>query len=154
VRDPFGDLYYPLFKGRDPCRTPMPWTAAGPHAGFSRAKPWLPLAPEHARQAADLQQADETSVLAFAKTLLRARKRHPAWLRGAIEANALSPAVLAFERDGEGERLIFVFNLSREPQTVSARAFAGWRPLDVPGLAKVRDGALVLPPLGYFAAAA
>ena len=29
--------------GRDPCRTPMQWTA-GANAGFSVVEPWLPVA--------------------------------------------------------------------------------------------------------------
>ena len=29
--------------GRDPERSPMPWTRGGPHAGFSTAEPWLPM---------------------------------------------------------------------------------------------------------------
>ena len=48
LRDPVGDLYYPLFKGRDGCRTPMPWDAAKPDLGFSSGTPWLPLGPAHA----------------------------------------------------------------------------------------------------------
>ena len=34
LRDPVGDLYYPLFKGRDGCRTPMPWDAGRAQSRF------------------------------------------------------------------------------------------------------------------------
>src|SRR5581483_6230213 len=42
VQDPF-ELNVPGFGlGRDPVRTPMPWSA-GLHAGFTLGTPWLPL---------------------------------------------------------------------------------------------------------------
>jgi alpha-glucosidase len=148
VRDPFGDLYYPLFKGRDPCRTPMPWDGSKPHAGFSCAQPWLPVAPQHVAQAADRQHADKASVLNFTRALLSLRKRHPAWLRGAIAARALGEHVLALERAGEGERMVFLFNLSREPQAVDLGPWADWRGMDLPGAAAVDGG---LPGCGFLA---
>jgi hypothetical protein len=43
LRDPYGIRFWPAFKGRDGCRTPMPWEAAKAHAGFTTAaKSWLP----------------------------------------------------------------------------------------------------------------
>jgi alpha-glucosidase len=41
-----GDLYYPLFKGRDGCRTPMPWDAAKPSWDYHRIA-LAALGPEH-----------------------------------------------------------------------------------------------------------
>lgn len=154
VRDPFGDLYYPLFKGRDPCRTPMPWSASRPNAGFSTAKPWLPVAPEHIRQAADVQYAHKDSVLQFAHAVLTERKRHPAWLRGRIAARAIGDAVLILERDGEGERMAFVFNLSRTSRIVELSAYNGWSAIGLPGVAPAHDGSVELPSLGYYACVA
>jgi alpha-glucosidase len=154
IQDPFGDLYFPLFKGRDPCRTPMPWAADAPYAGFSTAKPWLPVAPEHVRQAAGVQHAEPGSVLNFTRRLLAARKKHPAWLRGAITAQPVGESVLAFEREGEGERIAFVFNLSRETQSVELGARAGWRPIELPEAASPSGGRIDLPPFGFFASVA
>ncbi len=37
LRDPYGIAFWPNFKGRDGCRTPMPWNGAE-HAGFSTAR--------------------------------------------------------------------------------------------------------------------
>ena len=45
LRDPVGDLYYPLFKGRDGCRTPMPGTGQNPIWDFRRARPGCRSAP-------------------------------------------------------------------------------------------------------------
>ena len=45
IQDPYGITFWPEFKGRDGCRTPMPWDDSA-QAGFSDGKPWLPM-PEH-----------------------------------------------------------------------------------------------------------
>lgn len=149
VQDPFGDLYYPLFKGRDPCRTPMPWSSSLPHAGFSTAEPWLPVSAEHVRQSADDQHADSYSVLNFSRALLSERKRHPAWLRGAVAARAQGDGVLIVERVGEGERIVFAFNLSRAPQTADLSVYTDLRPVALSGATDVNAGSVRLPPLGY-----
>src|SRR4051794_24361211 len=48
LRDPFGIAYWPEFRGRDGSRTPMPWCAEAPHAGFTTGdRPWLPVPPAH-----------------------------------------------------------------------------------------------------------
>jgi alpha-glucosidase len=49
LQDPYGIPFWPQFKGRDGCRTPMPWVADAPHGGFSSATPWLPVPPGHWR---------------------------------------------------------------------------------------------------------
>lgn len=76
LRDPVGDLYYPLFKGRDGCRTPMPWDGTKPNLGFTTGTPWLPMGAAHAALAADVQTRDPASTLAFARAMLKARKDH------------------------------------------------------------------------------
>jgi alpha-glucosidase len=109
LRDPVGDLYYPLFKGRDGCRTPMPWDADRPHLGFTSGTPWLPLGSAHAALSVATQEHDPESVLAFARRMLKARKTHVS-LRDAdlVLLDAPLP-VIAFRR---GE-ILCVFNLGR-----------------------------------------
>ena len=34
LQDPYGIVFWPVFKGRDGCRTPMPWTAREGLAAF------------------------------------------------------------------------------------------------------------------------
>src|ERR1700736_634346 len=46
VKDPQGVTGWPGEKGRDGERTPMQWSDA-PNAGFSDAKPWLPVPPSY-----------------------------------------------------------------------------------------------------------
>jgi alpha-glucosidase len=110
LKDPVGDLYYPLFKGRDGCRTPMPWDAAAPHLGFTTGTPWLPLGPEHEALAVSRQEQNPDSALAFTRALLAARKAHPALRRGTLEL--LDGPLLAFVREAEGEKIVCAFNLT------------------------------------------
>jgi alpha-glucosidase len=126
IRDPVGDLYFPYFKGRDGSRTPMPWHAEAPHAGFSAGRPWLPVPASHARQAADRQDRDPQSVLNFARDAIAARRGNPALLHGEIVFLDAPGPVLAFERRHEQQCLLCMFNLGREPVTLPAQfqAFA------------------------------
>ncbi|HEY0267323.1 MAG TPA: alpha-amylase family glycosyl hydrolase, partial [Rhizomicrobium sp.] len=110
LRDPVGDLYYPLFKGRDGCRTPMPWDADAAHLGFTSGTPWLPLGPEHRALAVSEQEKDPASALAFTRALLAARKAHPALRAGTLDL--LEGPLLAFVREAEGERIVCAFNLT------------------------------------------
>jgi alpha-glucosidase len=115
IKDPVGDLYFPFGKGRDGCRTPMPWKSEAHEAGFTSGDPWLPIPDYHRVRAANVQETDGASVLVHAKHIISVRKRHPALARGAIEfVEAEGDRILAFTREGEGERLLCVFNLSRE----------------------------------------
>lgn len=115
LKDPFGDLYYPMFKGRDPCRTPMPWTGEASGLGFTTGASWLPLAPAHRGQAVSTQEPRADSVLAFARSLLKARKGLPQLQAGELRIVTATDQVLAFERVDAAGKVLCVFNLSREP---------------------------------------
>ena len=96
LKDPVGDLYYPLFKGRDGCRTPMPWDADAPNLGFSSGTPWLPLGPAHRNLAVSEQHNESRSALNFARSALKARKQYAALRLGEIEFLDVAAPVLAF----------------------------------------------------------
>ncbi len=112
LQDPYGKTMWPEFKGRDGCRTPMPWEAQQTQAGFSSAEPWLPLPPQHRALAVDAQHADPHSLLNFYTVLIRWRAQHPALVHGAMRLLPLHPQVLAFERSHAGECVLCVFNFS------------------------------------------
>jgi len=113
IRDPVGELYFPFAKGRDPCRTPMPWQADAPNLGFTSGKPWLPVAPAHRALSADIQERDPGSALNFARRAVVERKKYPALALGDFVPLPSHEQVLAFERHYNGERVVCVFNLSR-----------------------------------------
>src|SRR6185312_5320592 len=98
LRDPVGDLYYPLFKGRDGCRTPMPWDAGKPNLGFSSGTPWLPLGPAHASLAVSMQEGDPASILTFARNMLKARKDHASFRDADLTLLDANLPLLAFRR--------------------------------------------------------
>ena len=115
LRDPVGDLYYPISKGRDGCRTPMPWDAHAPNLGFTTGVPWLPMGTTHKVLAVSEQEKSGESVLQFARSFLEMRKRHTCLRLGEIEALNAPETILAYARSYGQERMLCVFNLGREP---------------------------------------
>ncbi len=151
LRDPYGIAFYPEFRGRDGCRTPMPWDADARHAGFTRAEtPWLPVPDTHRRHAVDQQHGDPTSVLSAWRRLLAWRKRHPALIHGDLNLIDLPDPLVGFTRSARGERLLAVFNLGDQPVALPGHVVGpGWRLLDDHGFAHaVDDQVVVLPPYG------
>ena len=115
LRDPYGIAFWPSFKGRDGCRTPMPWSDR-PDAGFSGGVPWLPVPPEHLALAVSRQERDPASPLNGFRRFLRWRRGQPALRLGAIRFIELPEPLLAFARTLGPERILALFNLSDRPQ--------------------------------------
>jgi alpha-glucosidase len=94
--------------GRDGCRAPIPWTAAGDH-GWP-ADPWLPWPPDPGPRSVEAQRADPESMLHLARSVLALRRATPALRRGTIELLDDAPdGVLAYERaEGEDRRRVWV----------------------------------------------
>lgn len=116
LTDPPGIRFWPDYKGRDGCRTPMVWdgSAAG---GFTTGKPWLPVkAPQAARHVAG-QEGVAGSVLAFYREMLAFRRATPALRAGRTRFFDLPEPVLGFAR---GEGLACAFNLSPRPVVIRA----------------------------------
>jgi alpha-glucosidase len=114
LQDPFGINFWPEFKGRDGCRTPMPWESTQPWAGFSEVEPWLPVPDEHRALAIDLQQANPLSVLDSYRVFLKWRRDHAALRLGDISFLDSTGSVLALTRAHAGERILVVLNLSAD----------------------------------------
>ena len=102
--------------GRDPERSPMPWTGDALHAGFSAAEPWLPMVDDAASRSVEAQQADPASMLHLHRRLLALRRASPALHRGAwtpIAPAAGQPAgLVAFDRTNGEERVRVLLNLT------------------------------------------
>ncbi|PMG80414.1 alpha-glucosidase [Shewanella sp. 10N.286.51.B7] len=113
LQDPFGIAFWPMFKGRDGCRTPIPWVKDHLQAGFSEAnKPWLPIPDEHKALSVDAQENDTDSTLNAYRHFLAWRKQYPALVAGDIKFIDTDEPVLAFTRHFETQTLLVVFNLA------------------------------------------
>ncbi|CAN5306075.1 alpha-glucosidase family protein [soil metagenome] len=112
LRDPYGTRFWPSFKGRDGCRTPMVWEANAPNAGFSSVKPWLPVPGEHRGHAVDVEEDDPDSVLHAYRRTIALRRAHPALALGAIRFLDAPEPLLGFVRDDDDTAILCVFNLS------------------------------------------
>jgi alpha-glucosidase len=147
--DPYGIAFWPDYKGRDGCRTPMPWTNDSPRGGFSTVEPWLPMSPGHLSRAVSVQSADPESVLAFYQGFLPWRRKSEALCRGTIHFYQTPEPVLALRREADHNRILAVFNLSSKPVRYTLPAAA--IPLEGHGLEAHLDGRdLQLPPWGGF----
>lgn len=122
LRDPDGIAFWPDYKGRDGCRTPMPWTSETPHAGFSKAAPWLPVPAAHLRLSVAAQEADPASVLRFTRFFLAWRSRHQALRDGAIEFLDLPEPLMGFTRRAGPDGVTMVFNLGEEEVSLGWQA--------------------------------
>lgn len=151
LRDPYGIRFWPSFKGRDGCRTPMPWSKAEPQAGFSTAKPWLPIPAGHKARAVDMQEADPRSILHFYRKALAWRKSSAALQYGDIDFFDAGDDLLAFTRSAGKDVVLCLYNMSREPRDwplPAAYATALVDPLSAPGITSNRK-TLRLPAQGW-----
>ena len=148
LQDPYGITFWPNFKGRDGCRTPMPWRD-GAHGGFTADDPWLPVPAAHLARSVEAQLADGGSVLNTVRRFLAWRRTQPALVHGAIRFVPAPEPVLAFVRETDGQRLFAAFNLSGAAVDVAVDAGTA-RALAVEGLAAgaLHDGRLRLPAYG------
>ena len=85
LQDPYGIRFWPEFKGRDGCRTPMVWECDAAEWRLLAGKAWLPVPAEHLALAVDAQQGDAASLLEHYRRFLAFRRDHPAFAKGDIE---------------------------------------------------------------------
>jgi glycosidase len=110
VQDPRGLREPGLSLGRDPVRTPMPWDESK-NAGFTTAKPWLPLNADWPRRNVARSAEEPHSILTLYRRLLAARRAHRALSIGDFALLDAEGDVLAYERRHGAERLIVALNL-------------------------------------------
>ena len=129
LQDPYGIAFWPEMKGRDGCRTPMPW-GDGVRGGFTTSsRPWLPIPPEHRKRAVSRQLGRAGSSLERTKQFLHWRKTQDLLIDGDIVFHDAEEPVLAFSRILGNRAMICVFNVSAAPAqynlTVQATALEG-----------------------------
>ncbi|WP_150495813.1 alpha-glucosidase family protein [Roseibium aquae] len=147
LQDPYGVRFWPKFKGRDGCRTPIPWIAETPHGGFTDVKPWLPVAVEHIQSSVGIQTGDPASMLSFYRDMIAFRRLHPALAKGDFTFVEAKDGVLSFIRSHEGQEVFCAFNLRDTPVSLHMPQGVWTRDTRAPFSADAIEGGGVLP--GY-----
>ncbi|ABC27121.1 probable alpha-glucosidase [Hahella chejuensis KCTC 2396] len=150
LQDPYALPFWPEYKGRDGCRTPMVWESAKPYGGFSSIDPWLPVSEEHLGLAPDVQEKDPNSVLNFYRGFIHWRKRQSALKNGSIRMLDAPAGGLLFERCDEEQRIVIALNMTAETIRVPCR-MANVEPMSGHGYSGELEGEdIVLPPYQAF----
>ncbi|TBR39736.1 MULTISPECIES: alpha-amylase family glycosyl hydrolase [Dyella] len=148
LRDPYGITFWPDSKGRDGCRTPMPWRDAR-QGGFSAGTPWLPLDTRHRRLNVEAQEGEAGSPLNRFRRFLHWRKQRPAMKWGDIRLLDAPEPLLVIERRLGDDIVLAVFNLGGAPANLPL-AVGSARVCDDHGLpgGRFENGAIRLPAYG------
>jgi alpha-glucosidase len=149
IQDPFEKNVPGMGLGRDPSRTPMQWDGS-PHAGFSGAEPWLPIAADAEQVNVAVEAGDPASILSLHRSLLQLRKRHAALATGGYQPVPATGTLLAYVRHTTAERLLIVANLGGRPAEFSfdglGRAHSPLLSTHMDGRTRLSGGRLFLRP--------
>ena len=118
IQDPYGTTFWPEFKGRDGCRTPMAWEMDQPNAGFSSNKPWLPIDIRHLKKAVDQAECQEGSILHHYRKVLSFRKQYEILRKGEMERK-FDRDLLIIRRFLNDESITAFFHFSDCDRTIS-----------------------------------
>ncbi|WP_417719149.1 alpha-glucosidase [Salipiger sp.] len=120
LQDPYGIMFWPAFKGRDGCRTPMVWEQNAHHGGFTTGQPWLPVSHEHLKHTVADAEQDPASILHHYRRVIGFRHAHSALMKGDMIDMQSDGKVLSFIRKNGDEELFCAFNISPEPSVIDA----------------------------------
>lgn len=111
LQDPYGIEFWPEYKGRDGCRTPMVWAAQDEQSGFTTGAPWLPVSTAQAERAVDRMDADPQSVLNHYRRAIALRHEYPALMSGTQSDMRETGPILSFLREDDSQQVFCAFNL-------------------------------------------
>ena len=115
VQDPFEKNVPGMGLGRDPQRTPMQWTAET-NAGFTSAKPWLPIAEDYRQMNVEAESADPKSMLTFYRRLIQLRREQPALQIGSYAQVPMDGDLFAYRRRlDDNPQFLTILNFDHEP---------------------------------------
>jgi alpha-glucosidase len=118
VKDPQGITGWPGEIGRDGERTPMQWSDAK-NAGFSNAKPWLPVPATYKTHNVAAESKDPNSILSVYRQLLAMRHNESVLVNGTYTAlNEDDPNVLSYLRKDKDQAILVMLNMSNTPQKI------------------------------------
>jgi alpha-glucosidase len=147
LQDPYGKRFWPKFKGRDGCRTPMPWVRDNQHAASATASPGSPWrwSISTARSACR-RRTRGRRFASLPASMIAFRKAHPVLAKGTLDLVEVREDHISFLREHDGARLFCAFNLSDAAADDHAAA-RGWRQdKGAPFTATETDDGILLPP--------
>ena len=109
LEDPTWSRSGQTMKGRDGCRVPIPWTAAGSSFGFGSDGSWLPQPAEWAELSVESQEHAPDSTLQLYRNAISLRTEHFSWIES-FDWVPTEPGCLAFRRG----RVLVVINFGPE----------------------------------------
>ncbi|MBV2361057.1 DUF3459 domain-containing protein [Thalassococcus sp. CAU 1522] len=115
LQDPYGIEFWPEFKGRDGCRTPMVWENSNQNGGFSEGRPWLPVSHAHLPLSVAAQESNPAALLHHYRRAIAFRKAHPSLVKGAHSPMKRVGTAVTFTRSHDDETLFCAVNLSVDP---------------------------------------
>ncbi|CTQ34072.1 alpha-amylase family glycosyl hydrolase [Jannaschia rubra] len=148
LQDPYGIEFWPEFKGRDGCRTPMVWEASNTNGGFSEVKPWLPVATEHLGRSVAMQDDLDGSLLNHYRRIIALRNGSEALQKGTQDGLYADGNLLTFRRTVPGETLFCAFNLGDDAVGM-ALPDGNWRMVEGIGGTAPGQGGLTLGAWSY-----
>lgn len=112
-QDPLNRIKPGLGLGRDPERTPMQWDETE-RAGFTSAKPWLPIASESAKYNVSAERVDPNSYWALYHRLLSLRSESRVLREGTYETvtTAQDQHLFVYTRSLGSQKILVVLNFS------------------------------------------
>ncbi|WP_424939752.1 alpha-amylase family glycosyl hydrolase [Aliiroseovarius sp. S253] len=123
LQDPYGIEFWPEFKGRDGCRTPMVWSADAAQGGFStNVDTWLPVSADHLPLAVDQAENREDALIHHYRDVIALRRAYPALAKGEMLDLMADGPLLQFERQLGDERVLCQFNIGGTPITADRPA--------------------------------
>ena len=128
LQDPYGIEFWPEFKGRDGCRTPMVWERDNREGGFSEGKPWLPVAREHLNNSVTEQEGNPEALLHHYRRAIGLRRDNPALASGDHNGIQASGNVIHFIRTLGTDEIFCAFNMGDEDADI-ALPKGEWAPL-------------------------
>jgi alpha-glucosidase len=153
IQDPYGIEFWPEYKGRDGCRTPMVWEPSNQNGGFTTGQSWLPVSADHLGRSAAAQEDDPEALLHHYRRAIAFRAAHPALVKGAHQDITADGNILSFTRSLLDETLLCVFNMGDQPTDFKLPS-GSWAPIggDLGGATNMADGRVVLEPYQPFLA--
>lgn len=122
LQDPYGIEFWPEYKGRDGCRTPMVWEPSNQNGGFTSGQPWLPVSHEHLNRTVSHQEDDPAAILHHYRRAIAFRHAQPALAKGDHDGVKSTDTVVHFTRSHDGATIFCAFNLSDQPATMDMPA--------------------------------